>query len=62
MALTETSDSTEIRTVQRVVVVLSPEDGALIDALRAARYLVVSASAERLDEVALAERARLVAG
>jgi hypothetical protein len=60
VALTETSDSTEIRTVQRVVVVLSPEDGALIDALRAARYLVVSASAERLGEVALAERARLV--
>ncbi|MDO9015442.1 MAG: hypothetical protein Q7V43_00940 [Myxococcales bacterium] len=58
--MTETSDSTEIRTVQRVVVVLSPEDGALIDALRAARYLVVSATAERLDEVALAERARLV--
>jgi CheY-like chemotaxis protein len=58
--LTEVSDSPDARIVQRVVVVLSPEDGNLIDALRAARYLVVSATAERLDEVAMAERARLV--
>lgn len=58
--MTEASDTTDARTLQRVVVVLSPEDGGLIDALRAARYLVVSSSAERLDEVALAERARLV--
>lgn len=58
--LTEASDTTDGRSLQRVVVVLSPEDGALIDALRAARYLVVSSTADRLDEVALAERARLV--
>lgn len=50
----------ETRPLQRVVVVLPPEDGPLIDALRKARYLVVSSTAERLDEVALAERARLV--
>jgi CheY-like chemotaxis protein len=58
--LTEASEPTDSRPLQRVVVVLSPEDGALIDALRAARYLVVSSAADRLDEVALAERARLV--
>lgn len=58
--MTEASDTTDSRTLQRVVVALSPEDGALIDALRAARYLVVSSAADRLDEVALAERARLV--
>lgn len=58
--LTEASDTTDSRFLQRVVVVLSPSDGALIDALRTARYSVVSAAAERLDGVALAERARLV--
>ena len=58
--LTEASDTTDPLILQRVVVVLSPDDGALIDALRVARYFVVSAAAERLDEVALAERARLV--
>ncbi len=58
--MADPGDIIEARPLQRVVVVLTPEDGALIDALRKARYLVVSSTAERLDEVALAERARLV--
>lgn len=58
--MADPGDIIEARPLQRVVVVLTPEDGALIDALRKARYLVVSSSVERLDEVALAERARLV--
>ncbi len=58
--MADPGDIIEARPLQRVVVVLTPEDGALIDALRRARYLVVSSTAERLDEVALAGRARFV--